>query len=239
MTSWRLGTVYQPSDAQSYYALASSSQNPSAETFSISAATALVDPERTRNYEIGAKFTPWGERLGINIALFRLDKTDARTVDPSNTSVQILDGRQVSDGLEVEVQGSIARGWRVFAGAAWMDPEVVESNTVTNGIPVEGKRPQNAPRFAANLWTVKQLGHDFEVGAGLFHVGDRYANTVNTLEVPSYTRFDAYLGWMNGPWRVALNAYNLTDKAYFEYAHPVFATPGAPRNYRLSVTYAF
>lgn len=239
MTSWRLGAVYQPSDEQSYYALASTSQNPSAETFSLNAATAALDPERNRNYELGAKFTPFGERLAFNVALFRLEKTDARTVDPANTSVQVLDGVQRSDGIELELQGTIARGWKIFAGAAWMDPEIVESNNVNNGVAIEGNRPQNAPRFAANLWTVKQLGHGFEIGAGAFHVGERYADTGNTLRVPEYTRYDAYLGWTGGAWRVALNAYNLGNERYFEYAHPVFATPGAPRNYRVSVTYAF
>ncbi|HVF35808.1 MAG TPA: TonB-dependent receptor, partial [Candidatus Saccharimonadia bacterium] len=65
MTSWRAGGVFQPDDAQSYYALASTSQNPSAETFTLSAATAAIDPERSRNYEVGAKLTPFGERLAL------------------------------------------------------------------------------------------------------------------------------------------------------------------------------
>lgn len=239
MTSYRVGGLFQPGADQSYYGSWSTSFNPSAETFTLSDATQRLDPEENENWELGAKLTPWGDRISLNMAVFRLEKTNARTVDPSNTSLQVLDGLQRSDGFEIEVQGAITRDWRIFAGAAWMDPEIVETNEVVNGASTEGNRPANASEFTANLWTVYQLGRGWEIGGGAFHVGNRYANTANTLELPSYTRYDAYVGWSNGPYRLALNVYNLSDKQYFEFAHPVFATPGAERNARVSFTYAF
>jgi len=239
MTSWRLATLFQPNDAQSYYASWSTSFNPSAETFALNPATASVGPEENRNLEVGAKLTPWEERLAVNLAVFRLDKTNARTVDPSNTTLDVLDGRQRTDGIEIEVQGALTERWDVFAGAAFMDPEIVRSNDVNSGVPIEGNRPANAPEIAANVWTVYSLGGGWEIGGGAFHVGERFGNTGNTLSIPSYTRWDGYIGYNHKALRVAVNAYNLTDEGYFEYATGAFATPGAPRSVRFNVTYAF
>jgi catecholate siderophore receptor len=239
MTSYRLGTVFQPSETQSYYATWSTSFNPSAETFTLNPASAAIDPEENRIYEVGAKLTPLGPRLGINLAAFRLEKTNARTVDPSDTTVTILDGEQRSDGIEVELQGAITDRWDVFAGVVFLDAEITKSNNINSGVPIEGNEPVNTPESQANLWTTFDLGGGWEIGGGAFHVDSRYANTGNTLSVPSYTRIDASVSWTRGPLRVALNGYNLNDEEYFEFAHPVFATPGADRNYRATVNYLF
>ncbi len=239
MTSHRLGVVYQPSEAQSYYASWATSFNPSAETFTLSAASAAVDPEENRIVEVGAKLTPFGDRLGINLAAFRIEKTNARTVDPTNTSVTILDGEQKSDGFDVELRGALTERWNVFAGYVHLDAEITKSNDVNSGVRIEGNVPVNTPESQANLWTTYELGNGFELGGGAFHVGQRYTNTGNTLSIPEYTRVDAYLAWTRGPMRIALNAYNLADEEYFEFGTGVFATPGAGRSYRVTLGYVF
>lgn len=238
-TSYRLGAVFQPSQAQSWYASWSTSFNPSAETFGLNASTVGLGPEENRNFELGVKLTPWGERFGLNLAVFDLAKTNARTVDANNSSVTVLEGEQRTRGVQADLQGNLGERWLVSGGIALMDPEVTRSNTVTNGIPIEGTTPVNAPRSQANLWTVYDLGHGFEVGGGAFYTGKRYADATNLKQVESYTRWDAYAAWRNGPLRVALNAYNLGDEAYVEYASAAFVTWGEPRSVRLSVSYAF
>lgn len=239
MTAYTLGAVYQPNAKTAWYANASNAFNPSAETFGLSASSAELDPEETRNLEVGFKYTPFGDRLLVDVALFSLDKFNARDVDPSNTAVQTLDGRQRSRGIELGVSGALTEHWHVFGGVALMDPEIVESNLTNGGLPIEGNRPSNAPERSASLWTVYEFGRGFELGGGAFHVGERFANTANTLAVPSYTRWDAYAGYRSKQWRIALNAYNLADTEYFEFAHPVFLTPGEGRSWRLSFSYAF
>lgn len=238
-TSYRVGAVFQPDQKQSWYATWSTSFNPSAETFSLSVASAALAPEENRNLELGVKLTPWGERFGLNLAAFDLTKTNARTVDPSNTAVQVLDGEQRTRGVQVDFQGNLTEHWLVSAGAAWMDPEVVRSNNVSGGIPLQGKTPTNAPEIQANLWTVYELGDGWEIGGGAFHTGKRYADPVNLKRVDAYTRWDAYAAWRNGPMRIALNAYNLSDERYIDYAHSAFVTWGEPRSVRLSFSYSY
>ena len=84
----RLGVVYQPDAAQSYYLSWSRSFQPSGEAFALSSGNANLDPEQTTNTEIGANLlgyvtadaaawwrqSPWGVRLNVyNI-------TDARYI---------------------------------------------------------------------------------------------------------------------------------------------------------------
>ena len=237
--SYRLGAVFQPNDAQSWYASWSTSFNPSAETFGLNATTAGLGPEENRNVEVGVKLTPWGERFGLNLAAFDLTKTNARTLDANNSSVTVLGGEQRTRGVQADIQGNLSERWLLSAGAALMDPEVTESNNVSNGIPLEGKTPTNAPKSQANLWTVYELGNGFEVGGGAFYTGKRYADATNLKEIESYTRWDAYAAWRRGPIRLALNAYNLSDEKYIDYAHSAFVTWGEPRSVRLSFSYSY
>ena len=51
-------------------------------------------------------------------------------------------------------------------------------------------------------------------GAGVRYNGISYADTANTLEVPSYVVGDAAIHYEIGNWRYALNVTNFTDKIY-------------------------
>lgn len=239
MTAYTLGAVYQPNDMYSWYANVSNAYNPSAETFSLSASSAELDPEESRNIEAGVKITPFGDKLLIDVSVFSLDKFNARDIEPDGSGVQTLDGQERSRGIEIGVSGAITEHWHVFAGAAFMDPEIVDSNLLNSGVPVEGNTPANAPERSASLWTVYELDKHWEIGGGAFHVSERFANDGNTREVPGYTRWDAYVGYRADDWRVALNVYNLGDRKYFDYAHSQFLTPGEPQTWRVSFSYAF
>ena len=79
MTTWRAAVVFKPVESASIYASAGSSFNPSAETGALNAAQSLVAPEETLSYEIGSKWDVIEERLSLTAAIFRTEKTNART----------------------------------------------------------------------------------------------------------------------------------------------------------------
>ena len=79
MVSWRGGLVVHPRPEGSVYVGLGTSMNPSTEGLSLSASTANVDPERSRSYEAGLKWDLLGGRLGTTAAVFRTEKTNART----------------------------------------------------------------------------------------------------------------------------------------------------------------
>jgi outer membrane receptor for monomeric catechols len=94
MLSYRFGLVWEPTEIQSYYFSYGTSFNPSAETFALSTATVNLDPEENRNFEVGAKVDLFNDRLSATAALFRLEKTNARTPDPMDSTRNILAGEQ-------------------------------------------------------------------------------------------------------------------------------------------------
>jgi catecholate siderophore receptor len=235
MINPRAGLVWDPVEELSLYASYSTSSNPTAETYSISAANANLDPEENVNYEIGAKTELFDRALLLTAAVFRLEKTNARTPDPSNTAVNVLEGVQRSDGFEIGAAGSIGKRWNVFGGYAFMDSEVVESN---NSALVD-TTPVNAPEHSGSVWVTYNLGWGFDVGAGLYATSGRFTNAANTSSLPGYARFDAGAGWTDGRIYVRLNVFNLADTVYYDAGSTNFANPGAPLTGQLTVGATF
>ncbi len=85
----RGGIIWQPSKEQSYYFSYGKSFNPSAESLSLSANNANLPPEQNHNYEIGAKWDLFDGKLSATAAIFRLEKTNARTTSPLDPNLQI------------------------------------------------------------------------------------------------------------------------------------------------------
>ena len=235
----RLGVVYQPDAKQSYYVSWSQSYQPSGEAFSLAASNADLAPEKTTNYEIGAKYDFLDGKLSTTVSIFRLERTDIKVNDPVTNSLVPV-GTQRTDGAEWTLSGDLGDGWRAMMGYAYLDARVTESIAKDAGRNVEGKRATLTPRHAGNIWVTKDLGDGFGAGAGLNLVGARYANPSNTVRLPGYVTADVAAWWRKGPYAVQLNVYNLFDAGYIVSAHgtsPNLNMPGAPRNAMLSLQY--
>ena len=106
------------------------------------------------------------EPLSLNAALFRIEKTDARTAEPGSLE-QTLDGKQRSQGFEIEAVGRLLPNWNLFAGYTYLDTKVLESKDVQGGIPVQGKRLIAAPEHSFTLWTTYDITTQWQVGGGV------------------------------------------------------------------------
>lgn len=249
MASPRAGLVYEPLPELSFYANYGTSFNPSAETFSLSTASALVGPEKSRSYEVGAKGELFDQALQLTAAAFRIDKTNVRQVDPFNTALQTIDGRQMVDGLEFGAAGAPTAWWSMHGGLALMTGEVVASTTTASDIYgrtvwTEGMDLTNLPSASGSLWTVFKLGFGFEIGGGIFASSRRWADAANSAYLPGYARLDAMAGWARKAggvdWRAQLNLMNLTDAVYFNSSNSNrFTDPGAPLGGQLTLSAGF
>ena len=242
-TAWspRVGLVYQPSSAWSYYASWSKSFQPSGETFALAANNAQLAPEKTTSQEVGVKWDRPDGKVSVTASLFKLERTDIKSVDPTSNTVVPL-GVQRTNGLELTFAGEIAPSWQVWAGYAFLDGEMTTSPAVDAGQPVQGKRPTLTPRQSANLWVTKALGHGFGLGGGLNYVGARFANPGNTVTLPGYTTVDAMACYRMGAWDVQLKLNNLLDRRYIVAGHgssPNLNLPGAPRSAQVVARYRF
>ena len=242
-TAWspRVGLVYQPSSAWSYYASWSKSFQPSGETFALAANNAQLAPEKTTSQEVGVKWDLPDGKASVTASLFKLERTNIKSVDPTSNTVVPL-GVQRTNGLELTFAGEIAPSWQVWAGYAFLDGEMTTSPAVDAGQPVQGKRPTLTPRQSANLWVTKALGHGFGLGGGLNYVGARFANPGNTVTLPGYTTVDAMAYYRMGPWDVQLKLNNLLNRRYIVAGHgsvPNLNLPGAPRSAQVVARYRF
>ncbi|HUP94650.1 MAG TPA: TonB-dependent siderophore receptor [Burkholderiales bacterium] len=235
----RVGVVYQPTLAQSYYAAYSKSFQPSAEAFPLAANNAQIAPEETTHREIGAKLDFFEGYASATASLFRLARTNIKFVDPT-TNTLIPVGVQRTDGLELSFSGRLPQGWEIYSGYAYLDSRVISSVAIDAGQLVEGKRATITPLNSANVWLTKNLGGGFGAGGGVTYVGDRYANPGNTVTLPEYVTFDAVAWYRARRYDVQLNAYNLFDRRYIVAGHgsaPNLNLPGAPRSAVLTVRF--
>jgi catecholate siderophore receptor len=228
MTSVRAGVVYQPDEVQTYYASYGTSFNPSAETLTISAANQNVDPEKSRSYELGGKWSLADGALLITGAVFRVEKSNARTNDPLLGVT--LDGETRVDGFEVGISGPITESWRVLAGYTYLDGEIVRLTDGGNSGGVrDGNILPNTPEHNASLWSTYDLPAGWQVGGGLVYADERELNNANSAAVDGYTRVDATVAYLADKFSVRLNLQNVTDEEYFEVASGGRATPATGR----------
>ena len=236
MTGTRASVVYKPAQMGSIYASYGTSLNPSLEGLSYSVANPAIEPEKTYTAETGTKWDFLNGRLSLTGALFRVDKTNARTpgVLPDDPP-QVLQGRQRVSGVELGTGGNITRSWKIYGAYTFMDSEIVKSNT-----PAEvGKEIQNAPRNSANLWLTYQYRR-FTIGGGPRFVGKRYGNNTNTRSVDSYWTVEGLASYaLSEHFDLRVNLYNLTNVYYFDRLGGGHLIPGMARSVMFSSNIRF
>ena len=235
----RAALVVQPTPQQTYYFSYGTSFNPSAEGLALAINTTSAEPEKNVSYEVGAKWDLFGSRLSLATAVFQIDKTNARTTDPA-LGVMVNEGTQRVRGFEVSGAGTILPRWNIFAGYTFLGTEVVESLDVVTGIPVEGKEIPNVARHTATLWTTWDITDQWQVGGGAFYSSRRFANNINTIEVPRYARGNVTVAYRPvKSFELRANIINVSDERYTDGVHPSHAIPGTARTYLLTGTWSF
>lgn len=238
----RAGLIYQPNPRASYYASYSYSFIPSGETLSLSASNADLAPEDAKNYEIGAKWdlTP---RLSATAAIFRLDRANVKSVDPTDNKKLMLSGLQRTEGVEFGLQGQITPNWQVYGGYANLDAKIVKATggSATSAAVPAGTMVQLVPRNMASLWNRVDLQGGWGVGLGLIYQSEIYASTTNKVKLPSFSRADGALYYqISKNTKVALNIENLFDRHYYATAggdNNIIV--GTPRSGRVTLSTTF
>ncbi len=181
------------------------------------AATFNIAPEKTRAFELGAKWRV-GTDLDLNAALFRTDKKNARFPGQAGGDNSILDAKLRVQGFEFLTAGRLSPGWRIYSGYVFLDSEVqaAPSRPFAVGQPLGG-----SPRHSANLFTLYDLTPQISVGGGVQRVSGHYSAVQATatgtvkIHIPGYTVFDLYGNYkLSAQTQIRVNVYNLADKDY-------------------------
>src|SRR6185312_2903797 len=242
---WRGAVVFKPAQAGSIYFSAGTSFNPSAESLSLSSATANLPPENNRTLEAGTKWDFIRQRLSLRTALFRTEKMNAREPDPNNPLLNVLSGNQRVDGVQVEGSGRVMKNWNLRGSYAYLDAKVTSSVYYPVAV---GARLANVPAHSLNIWDTWHLPYHFESGFGANFISSRTASataptdptTGLVKQVPSYWVFNAMLEHPIAE-HVTLqaNLNNLTNRYYYDQLHPGHIVLGQGRAILIGLKFKF
>jgi len=239
--SYKAALIYKPVKQGSIYFGYGTSFNPTIDGVSgaglgLTAPTSSLDPEHTSTFELGTKWDVLKERLSLTAALFRSQKTNARTTDPSG--ITTLGGDQQVQGIEFSMTGNITKNWQVFAGYAIMESET-KASTAAGAI---GQSLSNAPPQTFNLWTTHNLLEKAQVGFGTQYMGPRTSNdsSATSRTAPGYWTLDAMLSYkFSEKFSLRLNIYNLADERFIGSVGGGQFVPGAGRSAALTASIKF
>lgn len=221
-TGWRVGTVYDVTANTSVYGQYSVAADPITSLLSLTPAKAKFDLATGKQIEFGVKQDWLDGRVDGTLSVYRIVKDNLLTVDPLNPSLSLQVGQQSSRGVELTVGAQLSRDVRLDANGTWLRAKYDQFDESVGGVSVSraGNIPVNVPQQMANLWLSWRFAQAWTASGGLKYVGKRYADTANTLTLPSYTTVDLALAWKpRRDFTLTGRVYNVFNRHYVQTAY--------------------
>ena len=243
----KFGVIYSPADNGSIYVNYSKSFTPQG---SVNDENDIndklnLDPEYGEQYEIGTKWELFDGSLLLTGAVFDITVSNVTVTERLETPIGDKDtittqsGEQRHKGFEMGAQGQVSDNWFMTGSMMYLDAEYIRPETDN----LNGKTPVDAPEWSANIWTRYEMTDDLALNFGAIYVGERFANTDNTISKDGYVRFDmgaAYtMDVMGSDVSVRVNVKNLFDKDYLAGGTNTDVTVGQGRHFSLALEAKF
>lgn len=249
--SGHVGVLYAFENGISPYVSYSTSFNP---TSNYSSGAQILDPTTGKQWEAGLKFQPPGTDDLYTLSFFNLEMENLYAKENSLVTDSFYKGVGGirSRGIELEARFKPVDNLQVIAGYTYADVSYSKSYFVNAGSAVadaKGNTPPQTPERMASLWADYSFSDGalagLSVGAGARYVGQSEGSELNDFNVPSYTLFDASVGYdltqvgLKGT-SLRLTANNLTDESYVASCYSAVACYlGEERTVTATVTQRF
>nr|WP_237219940.1 TonB-dependent siderophore receptor [Sphingomonas arenae] len=243
-----VGLVVKPREGLSLFAnrIEGLQQGPTAPVdATISNPGEVFAPTKSVQYEIGAK-ARFG-RVNGSIAAFRITRPSAFAVpDTANPGLFRFGvfGEQRNQGVELTLDGELARGLRLIAGGSWIDAELRDTPVGAQ----DGNDAPGVPKLLANAnleWDVPAV-KGLTLTGRVVATGEQPVDAADTLEIGGWTRLDLgarYVALVSDrPLTLRAGVDNVANKRYWASAFETFGTSllqGQPRTFRLSASMDF
>ncbi|HEE0084665.1 TPA: TonB-dependent siderophore receptor [Citrobacter youngae] len=210
----KFGMVYKLTPSVSLFGNVSRSFMPQ---YSIASYIGELPPETSTAYEVGAKFDIF-DGITANIALFDIDKRNVLYNEMINgETVAKTAGRVRSQGVEVDVAGSLTTNTNIIASYGYTAAKVTEDPDY------KGKPLPNVPKHTGSLFLTYDIqnafmGNTLTIGGGGHGVSRRSATNGADYYLPGYFVADAFAAYkmkLQYPVTLQLNVKNLFDKTYY------------------------
>jgi catecholate siderophore receptor len=242
--SGRAGVLFQPTPLSSFHFSWGTSFNTSGDAYQYDAQGSKTPPERSRNFELGAKIDSDSGQTTLRLALFHSTKynernTDETSVTPTN---YVLSGQRHAAGIEIDIAGRITPAWEVYGSYAFIPDAEVDKASSVNGTTLigetVGQRPGLTPRHSGTLWTTYQLTPKLRIGGGLNARGSDKPQQ-SAIVAERYVTADLMGEYDAGPVVFKLNLTNITDKLYADMLYRGHYIAGKPRTVQVTSSFKF
>ncbi|EMN5248500.1 TonB-dependent siderophore receptor [Enterobacter roggenkampii] len=210
----KLGLVYKLTPSVSLFANYSQTFMPQS---SIASYIGDLPPETSNTYEVGAKFDLF-DGVTANIALFDIHKRNVLYNESvGGETIAKTAGRVRSQGVEVDLAGSLTENTNIIASYGYTDAKVLEDPDYA------GKPLPNVPRHTGSLFLTYDIhnafaGNTLTLGGGGHGVSRRSATNGADYYLPGYFVADAFAAYkmkLQYPVTLQVNVKNLFDKTYY------------------------
>lgn len=210
----KLGLVYKLTPSVSLFANYSQTFMPQS---SIASYIGDLPPETSNAYEVGAKFDLF-DGITANIALFDIHKRNVLYNESvGGETIAKTAGRVRSQGVEVDLAGSLTENTNIIASYGYTDAKVLEDPDYA------GKPLPNVPRHTGSLFLTYDIhnaiaGNTLTIGGGGHGVSRRSATNGADYYLPGYFVADAFAAYkmkLQYPVTLQVNVKNLFDKTYY------------------------
>jgi len=234
------GIVYKPIEEVSLYGSYAESTNSFTNLGFTTVTGASLDPEESRQFEIGAK-SEWGDgRYAVSAALFQIDKSDVAGTDPANPFFSINAGDERVRGFETDARIELVPGWMVLANYTWLDSEI----TFDPSGATTGNERFGTPEHSARLFSVYEIQdgpmRGFGFGGGVNVRDEIQMDNANSATLPSFVTADFFVYYDHDSFRAQINLNNAFDEeTYYGTNNDGVAMRGTARQIFASVRYEF
>lgn len=216
--TWRAGAVYLFDNGLAPYASYSESFQPQVSDPSTNLSGEGFVPTTGQQWEAGLRYQHEG--IYMTLGGYQITQQNMTTPDPDGTLcgtstclVQTGEGR--IRGIEFEAKASLPFGLAIIGTTTRTWSEVTESNTAAQ----VGNRLPQVPEWMASLFLNESIrsgaldGLGF--GGGVRYTGKSFGDTNNSLAIPDYTLFDAFIRYdLNERATLSLNGRNIANKRF-------------------------
>lgn len=262
----KLGLIYQPLKATSLYA--SYANNFTANSGIDVATNAPMGPSIIDQYEAGIKNDFLDGRLSVNITAYQIrnDRFAQQALINSNgaansdVNLKEFTGKTQSDGIELDITGTIVNGLDFLAGYSYnymRYTETLANRKVTidgkeinlaGGI-LEGERLVGTTKNTANatlFYTVQQGSlKNLKLGTSAFYTGERNGgrntNKAGTssgiIPLNGFTSFDFSAGYSFRKFSILGKLTNLTNELNYFVHENYSVNPIPPRQFMATISY--
>jgi iron complex outermembrane receptor protein len=262
----KFGLIYQPLKTTSLYVSYASNfiSNAGMDIYK-----APLDPSIVDQYEAGIKNDLLGGKLSANLTVYRItnDKfaqqalLDANGNPNGDANIKELSGKTASDGVELDLTGTIVKGLNFIAGYSYnyiRYTETLDKTTITVGTTtttiggiVEGQRLVGSTKNTANgtlFYTFQNGGvKGLKLGASAYYTGNRNGgyNDSKTgtpsrlIPLSDFTTFDLSAGYAWRKISLLAKVANITNELNYFVHENYSVNPIPPRQFITTLSYKF